>query len=124
MTKTHARSGDPQERSGGEDGSASGPFGRLGARQRTSVSSTEGPAASHAVGSPSSRGAVSKACDGGHSSPEASRRWQKKAYPGEVFPLPSIFVEPAPRRNLARRNRQKISVAVMKRNELVLGYRP
>ena len=35
---------------------------------------------------------------GDHPSAGSGRRWQKKVYPGEVFPLPKIFVEPAPRR--------------------------
>ena len=46
--------------------------------------------------------------DGGHPLPQAERRWRKQAYPGEVFPLPSVFVEPPPRRDLSRRVRQRI----------------
>jgi hypothetical protein len=101
------RSGGPQERLG----SKGGPAGRASSRfsSRPTSSTSEAGVAGPAAGLGSGGSGVARAeRDGDHLPSHAERRWRKQAYPGEVFPLPSVFVEPPPRRDLSRRVRQRI----------------
>ena len=101
------RSGGPQERFGGKGG----PAGRASSRfsSRPTNSTSEAGVAGPATGPGSGGVAVARGGrDGDRPHPQAERRWRKQAYPGEVFPLPSVFVEPPPRRDLSRRVRQRV----------------
>ena len=107
MTATTPRSGGPQERLG----SKGGPAGRVSSRFRSRLTSStsEAGVAGPAAGLVSGGSGVARAeRDGDHLPSHAERRWRKQAYPGEVSPLPSVFVEPPPRRDLSRRVRQRI----------------
>ena len=83
------RSGDPQERTGEEVGSVRRASSRFSPHQDSTV---EAGVVGSVAGPGSGDVGVAAGCDDGdHHHPEAARRWHKKAYPGEVFPLPFDF---------------------------------